>query len=413
MITVHEARSLVQASIMPLGTETLPLSQLQNCVLAEDIVAPFALPRFTNAAMDGFAVKWDDICHATADEPVHLQVSQVIPAGSGSTQSVVSGCCAEIMTGAPIPDGADTVIPFEQTSGFGGNTVEIYKPVKYCANVRYAGEEVAFGDFLLRKGVTLTLAEITLLASFGFASVAVQRRPRVSLVTVGDEVRLPGEEASAVQIYNSNHFMLEALCRSVGLEPVAMRHVPDNREALRSVLAEALSECDVLITAGGISTGEYDFVQSELAELGVTKKFWSVAQKPGKPLYFGVGNEGQVVFALPGNPISAIVCLVVYGVPAMLALQRKGEIASIRACLVEPFPTDKKRYRFLPGKVWVEGGEYRCRIADKIDSHNVTSLLGANCLIEAEASDAMLPTASEAICTLLPWATMDDRWKSC
>jgi len=407
MITVQEARSLVQASIVPLGTEILPLSQLQNYVLAEEIVAPFALPRFTNAAMDGFAVKWDDICRATADEPVRLKVLQVIPAGSFAPLPVAAGCCAEIMTGAPMPEGADTVVPFEQTSGFGADVVAIYKPTKRCANVRYAGEEVGVGDHLLRQGVTLTLAEIAVLASFGFASAAVQRRPRVSIVTVGDEVRMPGEEASAAQIYNSNRFMIEALCRSVALEPIAVRHAPDDREALRAVLATALSECDMLITAGGISTGEYDFVQSELSELGVTKKFWSVAQKPGKPLYFGLGSDGQVVFSLPGNPISAIVCLVVYGVPAMLALQGKREAALRRARLAEPFPADKKRYRFLPGNVWLEDGEYRCRVAEKIESHNVTSLLGANCLIEAEASDEMIPAGSEVMCTLLPWATME------
>ena len=406
MISVQEARMLIRETLAPLGTEELPLDQIQGKVLACDIAAPFSLPRFTNAAMDGFALQWDDISHATEDSTVRLQVTQSIPAGTISTLPVTSGCCAEIMTGAPVPEGADTVVAFEQTSGFGSEYVDIFKTPKYGANVRYCGEEVAEGEILFCKGELLSASEIAVFASFGFASVIVHRMPKVSIVTVGDEVRMPGEELSGAQIYNSNRFMLEAACRSLGIEPVGLHHAPDDKVVLREALALALDECDVLITAGGISSGEYDFVQQELSVLGVSKKFWNVAQKPGKPLYFGATSDGKGVFSLPGNPVSALVCFVEYCIPALNILQERHEIASFKAILAEPFPTDKKRHRFLSGKVWSENGRLLCKVSPKIESHMITSLAGSNCLAEAEPSSVALPAGSEVTCTMLPWAML-------
>ncbi len=406
MITVQEAHTLIRQSLAPLGTEELQLDQIQGKVLARDITAPFSLPRFTNAAMDGFALKWDDIVTATDDFPVRLQVTQSIPAGTLSTLPVTSGCCAEIMTGAPMPEGADTVVAFEQTSGFGSDSVDVFKTPKYGANVRYCGEEITGGEMLFRKGELLSPSEIAVLASFGFASVVVHRKPKVSIVTVGDEVCMPGEEVSGAQIYNSNRFMLEAACRSVGVEPAGLHHAPDDRVALREALALALAECDVLITAGGISTGEYDFVQQELSALGVTKQFWNVAQKPGKPLYFGSTPEGKAVFSLPGNPVSALVCFVEYCIPALNILQEHPEINSFKAILAELFPTDKKRHRFLSGKVWSEHGKLLCKVSPKVESHMITSLAGSNCLVEAEPSSVPLPAGSEVTCTMLPWAML-------
>jgi molybdopterin molybdotransferase len=406
MITVHEALCLIRESLVLLGIEEVPLDQLQGRLLAQDISAPFSLPRFTNAAMDGFAVKWDDIRSATDEVPVRLHVTQRIPAGTVGTLPVVSGSCAEIMTGAPIPDGADTVVAFEETSGFRTEYVDIFKAPKHGGNVRYGGEEVATDELLVRKGSFLSPAEIAVLASFGYVTVLVQKTPRVSIVTVGDEVCMPGEELSGAQIFNCNRFLLEASCRSLGIEPVALRHAPDEKVLLRQTLALALAECDLLLTAGGISSGEYDFVQEELSALGVTKKFWNVAQKPGKPLYFGTTIEGKAVFSLPGNPVSALVCFVKYCVPALAAFEGKIRLESVQATLSEPFPVEKKRHRLLPGKVMLDNGKLLCSISPKVESHKITSVLGANCLIEAEPSSVPLLAGSEVLCTMLPWAKM-------
>jgi molybdopterin molybdotransferase len=404
MVTVKEALSLIRESITPLGIEDISLDRLQGRVLAGDITASFSLPRFTNAAMDGFALKWEDIRHASAESPVLLHVTQVIPAGSHATMPVVSGCCAEIMTGAPLPEGADTVLAFEDTSGFGSAFVEIYRVPESGANIRFAGEEVAVGEKLLGKGSVFTPSEIAVLASFGSSSASVKRTPRVSIVTVGDELRLPGEKVTGAQIYNCNRFLLAAACRSVGIEPVGIHHAPDDRESLREVLEHSLAECDLLITAGGISTGEYDFVQEELSRLGVLKKFWGVAQKPGKPLYFGCSGTGAPVFSLPGNPVSALFCFVEYCIPALNTLQGKKTAEKVQAVLAEPFPADRKRHRFLCGNVWVEEGRLLCRISPKVESHMITSLPGSNCLIEAGPSGEPLPAGSRVAVTMLPWA---------
>ena len=404
IITVQEAHHIINQSIAALAAEELPLSHLQGRVLACDIAAPFPLPRFTNAAMDGFALKWDDIHNVSGDSPVRLHVTQQIQAGKISSLIVASGCCAEIMTGAPMPEGADTVVAFEETSGFGSSVVEIYKSPKQGANVRYAGEEVQMGEILLSKGDVLSPSGIAVLASFGYASARVQRTPKVSIVTVGDELRMPGEEVSGAQIYNCNRFMLEAACRSLGIEPVGIRHAPDDQESLRNVLALSIAESDLLITAGGISTGEYDFVQEELSALGVVTKFWNVSQKPGKPLYFGTSENGKAVFSLPGNPVSAMVCFVEYCIPALMTLQGKASPAKFSAVLAEPFPSDKKRHRFLLGTVWTEDGLLHCRASPKCESHMITAVTGANCILEAEPSSEMLPAGTEITCTILPWA---------
>lgn len=406
MITVQEAHSLITQSMVPLGIEELPLGQLQGRVLALEMTAPFSLPRFTNAAMDGFALKWSDISTASRQLPTPLHVTQKIPAGTLSTKPIAFGCCAEIMTGAPLPEGADTVVAFEESSGFGTEFVDIYKAPKERANVRYRGEEVAMGEIVLRKGTFLSPSEIAVLASFGIASAAVFKKPRISIVTVGDEVRFPGEELRGAEIYNCNRFLLEAACRSVGIEPAVAHHAPDERVVLRELLARALGECDLLLTAGGISQGEYDFVQQELSALGVIKQFWNVAQKPGKPLYFGSSSEGKAVFSLPGNPVSALVCFVEYCIPAICALAGKSAPEKFRATLEEPFPSDKKRHRFLLGRVRAEEGRLWCRISPKVESHMITSVVGSNCLIEAEPSFEKLAGGTEVLCAMLPWSDL-------
>jgi molybdopterin molybdotransferase len=232
----------------------------------------------------------------------------------------------------------------------------------------------------------------------------VRRQPRIAIITVGDEVQLPGKPLIGAQIYNCNRFMLDAACRSLGIIPTFIHHAPDNREVLRHSLGMALTMCDMLLTAGGISTGEFDFVQSELTALGINKHFWSIAQKPGKPLYFGTSHEGKAVFALPGNPISAIVCFAAYVVEAFALMQGKTQSnPRFTAMLAEPFPTDKKRYRFLPGMLWVDRGQLFCKAASKIESHMITSLSGANCLLEAEAAQSDRVAGELITCTMLPW----------
>lgn len=409
MISVQEAHRIIRNSIAANGTEELPLARLLGLVLSRELKAPFPLPRFTNAAMDGFAVRFDDIRKTSRESPVRLQVTEQVKAGDSPRFTVEQGCCMEIMTGAPVPENADTVVAFEETSGFGSATVDFYKAPMQGSNIRRAGEEVARGEILLAKGTSISPSEIAVLASFGYASAPVMKKPRVSIVTVGNELKEPGTGLSGADIYNSNSFMLEAACHALGFGIASLSHAPDNRDVLREKLSVALAEGDLVITAGGISTGAYDFVQEELSALGVGKKFWSVAQKPGKPLFFGTSSEGKPVFSLPGNPVSALVCFAEYCVPALCMLQGKPAPAKLQALLATPFQSDRKRHRFLLGSVWVEENRLHCMVSQKTESHMITSSTGANCIIEAAPAAEVLCAGSPVICTLLPWASLQSR----
>jgi molybdopterin molybdotransferase len=407
MITVQQAHEMIRQSIRSVfPTCRLPLNQLPGRVLAEDLHAGFPMPRFTNAAMDGFAVLFNDISGASVDVPSLLTVTQEIPAGARATAPVAPGSCARIMTGAPMPDGADTVVQFEDTSGFEGETVEIYKAPVRGANIRHAGEEVMAGELLLGKGTRITPAEIALLAAFGCGSATVYRQPVVALVTVGDELCLPGETAGSLAIYNSNLAMLEACVKASGADLVEAAQLPDDPVRIRTAMETSLGKCDILVSAGGISTGQYDYIQETLTGLGVEQKFWKVAQKPGKPIYFGLSPSGSLVFSLPGNPVSALVCFLEYCMPAIALLQGGATSSKFEALLDEPFPADRKRHRFLFGSLRVEGGSLRCSLSHKTESHMLTSASGANCIVESPPISEPLPSGSLVTCSLLPWATL-------
>jgi molybdopterin molybdotransferase len=407
MITVQEAHEIIRQSIRPDSPICrLPLNQLTGKILAENLHAGFPMPRFTNAAMDGFAVLFDDISSASANAPSSLKITQDIPAGTQATIPVAPGRCARIMTGAPMPEGADTVVQFEDTSGFDGEVVEIYKAPACGANIRHTGEEIMAGELLAGKGIRITPAEIALLAAFGLGSANVYRQPKVALITVGDELCMPGENAGNLSIYNSNLAMLEACVRASGAALGDVSQLPDDPIRLKEALKTAIEQCDLLVTAGGISTGQYDYMQQSLTELGVEKKFWKVAQKPGKPFYFGTSPSGTLVFSLPGNPVSALVCFLEYCMPALALLQGGSTASKFEACIDDPFPADRKRHRFLFGTLRVEGGSLLCRLSPKTESHMLTAASGANCLVESPPASGPLPAGSLVTCSLLPWATL-------
>lgn len=405
MITVQEAHGII-ASAVPAAqpVERVALDALAGRVLSEEIRAGFPMPRFTNAAMDGFAVRFDDISVAREDTPACLPVAMELPAGAAQVPVLPGGSCARIMTGAPVPAGADTVVPFEETSGFGCDTVEFFSAPKRGANIRHAGEEVSTGELLVMKGTRATPAETAILATFGFASAPVYRRPKVTVLTVGDELRMPGEAAGPLAIYNSNLPMLDACVRAIGAEVAAVLQLPDDPGRIRQAILEALDGSDLLVTAGGISTGQYDFMQAALSELGVTQRFWKVAQKPGKPLYFGTAPSGSLVFSLPGNPVSALTCFLEYCAPALYRMQGLEPPKKTGAFLDTTFPADRKRHRFLFGRLRVAEGRVLCSISTKIESHMLTASGGANCIVESPPSEAPLPPGTLVTCSLLPWA---------
>jgi molybdopterin molybdotransferase len=319
VISINEAIDAVLAAIRPLPSEEVHLLDALGRATAAEIVSAERVPSFDNSAMDGYAVRGAELEAGRREYLVAVE----IPAGRWVGEAVAPGAAAKIMTGAPLPPGVDTVVPVELTEQH-GETLAVREPVLPGANVRRAGEDVAVGDVLFAPGTRLGPAEIGLLAAVGCESVAVARRPRVAILATGSELVPPGVPPGPGQIRNSNSFTAYGQVVAAGAEPVLLGIARDDLGETRRLIAQAL-EHDVVITSGGVSVGEFDFVKQVQDELGVERRFWGVATKPGKPLAFGV-RRGTLVFGVPGNPVAAMVSFELYIRPALLALQGRPDM---------------------------------------------------------------------------------------
>lgn len=301
-------------------------------VVAEELRSARDVPPFRNSAMDGFALRSADVAGATTDRPTTLAIVETVGAGSVARCPVGEGQAIRIMTGAPIPEGADAVVRVEDTDA-GESETAIRVRAEVGANIREAGEDIRRGDVAIEKGRTLRPADIGVLASIGLSVVRVVRRPRVAVIATGDELVEIGQPLAPGQIVNSNAYTLAAAIEELGGEAVVIGIVPDRPDRMRDAFARGL-RADVLVTTGGVSVGNFDFVRATLAELGYEESFWKVAQKPGKPLSFGWCG-GTAVFGLPGNPVSALVCFYLYVVPALRAMMgiRELHLMTVRATL--------------------------------------------------------------------------------
>jgi molybdopterin molybdotransferase len=311
MTTCRDALRLILDSVAPLPARPTPLFDALGLVLAERVISPETVPPFTNSAMDGYAVRHDDV----ADAPVDLEVLADLPAGSVATDEVRPGTAIRIMTGAPLPAGADSVVPVEATTSE-GSRVRIAAPVKKGANVRLAGEDLREGEELLPAGFALSPAALGVLASVGLAEVAARPRVRVAVLTTGDELVEASAKPGPGQIRDSNVQTMCGQTAAFGAVPVPIPRVPDTREAVVAALERARAGADVIVTNGGISVGDYDFIKAVLADFGAKEVFWKVRQKPGGPLGFWLWNDTPV-FGIPGNTVAAMVCMEEYVRPAL------------------------------------------------------------------------------------------------
>jgi molybdopterin molybdotransferase len=310
LLTVDEARTAILERVRPLPAETVPLADAAGRVLAETATSAVDLPPFPSSAMDGFAVR-------SADAPGRLAVVARIAAGSPAPRALAAGEAMAISTGGVVPDGADAVVPIEVVSE-AGDSVEV-PAAEQGAHVRPRGGDLTAGELVVESGTLLRPAELAALAAAGVGEVACARRPRAALVLTGSELRRPGEPLEPGQIYESNGVMLAAAVASTGAVVADVVSVADDEDAHRDALEGGL-ESDVLVTSGGVSVGPHDLVRRVEADLGVTEVFWRVAVKPGKPISFGVRGD-TLVFGLPGNPVSSLVCFELFVRPALLALQ--------------------------------------------------------------------------------------------
>jgi len=328
-VSVDQAIHTVLWAMRELGAQPCELRAARGRVLAEDLVAPIELPRWTNSAMDGFAVYGDDVVSASEASPVELPIVEEIAAGSFPLHPLKRGTAARIMTGAPLPDGADSVVRIEHTDGgrdSGGAypLVTIFSGLDATRNLRRKGEEIGVGSIALRAGSVMSPAALGVAASLGWADVSVYRKPRVALLTSGDElVDLDGfeEVLAGKKIVSSNTYTLTGMLEEIGCEVINLGIARDCEESLRKALAHA-DGCDALVTSAGISVGAHDHVKSVLLSMGAAVKFWRVLMRPGSPFAFGtIGGLGGIPwFGLPGNPVSSAVTFELFARPALLRM---------------------------------------------------------------------------------------------
>ncbi len=381
MISVRDGQNHILAQVEgPVPPELIVITEALGRVLIEDVCAPIDVPPSDNSAVDGYAFASSDV---DTERARALRVVADLPAGSVFEGALGSGQAIRIMTGAPIPAGADTVCPQELTVRT-GDEVEIDADLSKGTNVRMRGEDVRAGSIVVGEGSVLRPQEIGVLASLGRRQVLVSQRPRVALLSTGDEVAEPGWPRAAGQIYDSNRFTLRGLIAQCGAEPIDLGIVPDVRDVLRGRLLEAAGIADVVITSGGVSVGVYDLVKDVLGEIGGID-FWQVAMQPGRPL--AVGRIGRAhFFGLPGNPVASMLTFMLFVRPVLhkLAGRRRIFPEMWQARAAEPMRKKQGRREFKRGILELHGGAWAVRTTGPQGSGILSSMVAGNCLIVLE-----------------------------
>ncbi len=382
LTVLAHAQEIVLNAAASLGYEKVGLLEALGRVLGEDIVAPRANPPWNNSAMDGFAVRWDDIRKEhEITKPAELTVIEDVQAGQVATQSVGPGEAIRIMTGAPVPEGADTVVRVEFTES-SATGVRVFQPEPRHANIRPKGEDVREGECIISKGTTLRPAELGMLAMLAKSFVLAHQRPRVAILATGDELADLDETFDEHKIVNSNSYGLAAAVQEAGGIPLLLGIARDSPESLKDKIAQGLG-CDILVLSGGVSMGDSDFTKVVFAELGAGMHFWKLAIRPGQPLAFG-DIRGTLAFGLPGNPVSS---MITFEQLVRLAIMKMGGHRQwarpvVQAEFQERFSKRPDRRHFLRGILERKNGTLTVRTTGPQGSGILTSMVKANGLID-------------------------------
>ena len=380
MIQVQEALDKILTKIQFKGVEKVSLDQALGRVMAEDVVSRINNPPLDNSAMDGYAVIAGDIQSATPENPVKLEMVEEIAAGYTAKGTLKPGQTMRIMTGAPIPPGADAVLMQEDTQK-DGDSILCLDRADVEENIRRAGEDIKIGESVLKKGTTLSPAHIGMLAVIGRSQIAVGQRPTVAILSTGDEILELDETPEGPQIFNSNGHMLAAQIKSAGGIPVYLGIAKDTEEDLMEKFAWAL-KADIVVSSGGVSVGDYDLVKSTLQKMGQEMLFWKVAMKPGKPLAFGrIGKTP--IFGLPGNPVSSFVSFEQFVRPSLRKVLGCSDLShkTVQAKLTRTINKKPGRLHFLSSIVSWTDGEYTVTPAGEQGSGILKSAANANGLL--------------------------------
>ncbi len=403
MISVEEALERILAQIQPLEATTVPLAQSQGLVLAEDVVAQEDMPPFANSAMDGYALLSKD-SKPREGQPPRLRVTGGVAAGYVAEHAVEEGTAMRIMTGAPVPPGADSVIQVELTRAEGPDSewVEILQEVAPGNNIRPAGEDMRRGQHVLARGSEIGPWEIGVLATLGQAKVPVIRRPRVSILGTGDEVIDVDEALRPGKIRNSNSYLLEAAVRKAGAEPLRLGVARDTVESLREKFAAAVRS-DLIITSGGVSVGDFDLVKDIMREQGEIN-FWRINMRPGKPVAFGhIG--GVPLLGLPGNPVSAAVTFELFGRPVIRKMLGHTRLLrpQIDVVVEDGVGEVVSRRHYVRARVELRDGRFVARTTGNQGSNITTSLLNANAFIVVPEGGVAIHPGDTAKAIMLDW----------
>lgn len=395
MTTVDEAIKLILGTVSPLACERVPLEEALGRVLCDDIRSGRDVPSFANSAMDGFAVRWSDVAAASSSAPVSLAIRDTVRAGRATRKRILPGTAIRIMTGAPVPAGADAIVRVEYTETAAGR-VRVSRADGQGSHIRAAGEDIRRGDRVLPRGSVLTAPDIGLLASAGRANVRVRRRPRVAVIATGDELIGVQDRPARGNVVNSNGYTLSAALSEAGAVPKSFGIVRDDRKSLAQAFTQALA-CDALVTSGGVSVGDYDYVKDALADAGVRMRFWKVAQRPGHPMAFG-SKGTRPVFGLPGNPVSSLVSFLLYVRPTLLKMMGHESLflPVVRAQIAHDIPTARGLKEFVRCRLVEEDGCFLASSTGTQSSGVLRSLSLAQCLVVAREDQTMLRKGSHA-----------------
>ncbi len=400
MISVEEAQTKILSQIVRMPAEWLFLGASLGRTLSSDIVSSINLPPWNTSAMDGYAVVGADTEGASQNTPVHLTVVEEVQAGQMPNKKVGRGEAAKIMTGAPVPDGADAVVKIEEAK-CSGKEVTLFDQVEVGAFIRKKGEAAASGERILKQGISIRPFEISMIASLGISQVSVYQKPRVAILATGNELADLHEERSLCQIYNSNSYGLAAQVVDAGGIPMLLGIARDNKADLAEKIARG-RYADFIVISGGVSMGDYDFVKEVIEELGVKMIFWKVAMKPGRPLAFGT-LFGKPLFGLPGNPVSSLVTFEQFVRPALLFAAGRDRLYRpvVSAVLEDTVKKHRGLRTFLRGIVSTREGKFFVRMTGDQDSGILLSMVKANAFIILPEETEQVSAGTEVSVQLL------------
>jgi molybdopterin molybdotransferase len=400
MVNVDRVLELVLSKCAHAGSETLPILEARGRFLARDIVSSVLIPPLDNSAMDGFAVMHADTAAASKEAPAVLEITDEIQAGGAFEGiEVRPGKAVRIMTGAAVPAGADAVVPVEYTEERGG-LVHIDSQFKLNDNIRFAGEDIGIGQTVLRAGDLLNPARIGLLASLNMTGALVGRVPSVAVISTGNEIVEAGEDAEPWKIRNSNAYTLISEINDCGAKPVYLGIARDTREDTIEKFRRAF-ECDIVISTGGVSMGDYDFVEEALEAAGVEILIRSVAMKPGKPMVFGV-KDSKLFFGLPGNPVSTMISFGRFVRPAILKISGASLLKRplVKALLTEDIKKKPGRRHFVRGICSIDNGILSVKSTGDQGSGILSSMSLANCIIILPEDSSLFRAGSDVMIEL-------------